>query len=76
MANGNAGAPIRGVNDRAYNMLWGFGELDGAFLCECNGSFCIEEVSMTLSEYVRMRDRGDALLANGHARATSTGSLS
>ena len=30
---------LKDANDRIYNVLWGAGALDGAFLCECsNGS--------------------------------------
>jgi hypothetical protein len=56
---------IRSANDRIYNMLWSLGQLEGAFLCECD-LFCTEEVSMTPSEYARVRDRGDVVYAPGH----------
>jgi hypothetical protein len=54
------------VNDRVYQVLLGFAVDDGAFLCECEGSSCVEEVSMRLSEYVRLRDREEFVYAPGH----------
>lgn len=54
------------VNDRVYQVLLGFAADDGDFLCECEGSSCIEEVSMRLSEYVRLRDREEFVYAPGH----------
>jgi len=56
----------RMVNDRIYNVLWGFAAEDGAFLCECRGSSCTVEVLMTPSEYVRLRDRREIVYALGH----------
>ena len=56
----------RVVNDRVYQVLLGFAVDDGPFLCECEGSFCVEEVSMRLSEYVRLRDREEFVFAPGH----------
>ena len=47
-------------------MLWGAGALDGAFLCECARAYRIEEVPMTLPEYVRLRDRDEVLFARHH----------
>ena len=57
--------PVRTANDRNYNRLLGLGEPGGAFLCECR-TFCTDEVQMTLSEYLRLRDSGEALYAPGH----------
>jgi hypothetical protein len=54
------------VNDRIYRVLLGFETDDGAFLCECETSSCIEEVPMRLSEYVRLRDREEFVYAPGH----------
>ena len=59
------------VNDRIYNALWGFGAEDGAFVCECERSSCAEEIVMTPSEYLRLRDRGEIVTAPGHERAIS-----
>jgi hypothetical protein len=56
------------VNDRIYNTLWGFGAEDGAFACECERSSCAEEVVMTPSAYVLLRDRGEIVIAPGHGR--------
>jgi hypothetical protein len=56
----------RSVNDRVYRVLLGFGADYGEFLCECEGSACIEEVPMRLSEYVRLRDREEFVYAPGH----------
>jgi hypothetical protein len=44
----------------------GFAADNGEFLCECEGSSCIEEVPMRLSEYVRLRDREEFVYAPGH----------
>jgi hypothetical protein len=57
---------IKDANDRIYNVLWGPGALDGAFLCECSKAHCVEEVPMALAEYVRLRDREEALFARDH----------
>ena len=54
------------VNDRVYQVLLAFAAKDGDFLCECEGSFCIEEVRMRLPEYVRLRDREEFVYAPGH----------
>jgi hypothetical protein len=54
------------VNDRVYELLLGFAADDGEFLCECEGSSCIEGVPMRLSEYVRLRDREEFVYAPGH----------
>jgi hypothetical protein len=54
------------VNDRVYQVLLGFAADDGEFLCECERSSCVEEVSMRLSEYVRLRDREEFVYAPGH----------
>jgi hypothetical protein len=54
------------VNDRIYDALWGFGAEDGAFVCECNRSSCAEEVVMTPSKYLSLRDRGEIVTAPGH----------
>ena len=59
------------VNDRIYNAVWGFGAEDGAFACECERSSCAEEVVMTPSAYVLLRDRGEIVIAPGHGRAIS-----
>src|SRR3954463_7236740 len=57
---------IKDANDRIYNVLWGAGMLDGAFLCECSNAHCVEEVPMKLAEYLRLRDREGALFAPDH----------
>jgi hypothetical protein len=54
------------ANERIYNTLWAFGAEDGAFVCECERSRCAEEVVMTPSEYVFLRDRGEIITALGH----------
>jgi hypothetical protein len=54
------------VNDRVYQVLLSFAADDGDFLCECEASFCIEDVRMRLSEYVRLRDREELVYAPGH----------
>jgi hypothetical protein len=59
------------ANDRIYNVLWGVGALEGAFRCECARLHCIEEVSMTLAEYVRLRDREESLFASDHGEPSS-----
>ena len=59
------------VNDRVYQLLKGFAADDGEFLCECEGSSCIEEVRMRLSEYVRLRDREEFIYAPGHDGVTA-----
>jgi hypothetical protein len=59
------------ANDRIYNELWGFGAEDGAFVCECERSSCTEEVVMTPSAYLRLRDRGKIVTARGHEGAIS-----
>jgi hypothetical protein len=61
----------RVVNDRVYEVLLRFAAEDGAFLCECEAPFCVEEVPMKLSEYVRLRDREEFVHAPGHDGATS-----
>lgn len=53
-------------NDHAYNVLWGVAAAAGAFSCECSGSSCRAEVTMTPAEYVRLRDRGELVFAPGH----------
>ena len=65
MAKFAAEDSVRTANDRTYNLLWGLGEPGGAFLCECR-TFCADDVRMTLSEYMRLRDRGETLYAPGH----------
>lgn len=57
------------VNDHIYNGLWGVAAEEGVFLCECAGSSCSVAVSMTPSEYVRLRDRGELVYAPGHDSA-------
>ena len=59
----------RAVNDHIYNVLWGVDADEGAFLCECGSSPCPEVVSMTSSEYVRMRDRDEPVCVPGHGAA-------
>ena len=59
------------VNDRIYDALWAFGAEDGAFVCECERSSCADEVVMTPSEYVCLRDRGEIITAPGHASPIS-----
>jgi hypothetical protein len=54
------------ANDRIFNALWALGEEGGTFICECERSACAEEVAMTPSEYVRLRDRGEIVIAPGH----------
>ena len=56
---------VRTANDRIYNRLRGLGEPVGSFMCECR-TFCTDEVQMELSEYMRLRDRGETLYAPGH----------
>jgi hypothetical protein len=56
----------RVANDRIHDVLWGVEAEEGSFLCECNRSFCTEEVVMTCAEYVRLRDRGELVYAPGH----------
>jgi hypothetical protein len=56
----------RTANDRTYNLLWAFEADGGAFLCECNRSACTEQIPMTPSEYVRLRDRQEIVYASGH----------
>ena len=57
------------VNDRIYNALWSFGAEDGAFACECERWSCAEEVVMTPSAYLRLRDRDEIVTAPGHDQA-------
>ncbi len=57
---------LKDANDRIYNVLWGAGALDGAFLCECSNAQCVEEVPMALAEYVRLRERDETLFARDH----------
>jgi hypothetical protein len=57
----------RVANDRIYNVLWGVEAEDGAFLCECNRLSCTEAVVMTGSEYLSLRDRGEAIDAHNLA---------
>jgi hypothetical protein len=59
------------VNDRLYQVLLGFAADGGEFLCECEASLCAEEVSMRLSEYVRLRDREEFVYAPGHDGAAA-----
>ena len=56
----------RMVNDRIYHVLLRFAADDGNFICECERSSCVEEVSMKLSEYVRLCDREEFVYAPGH----------
>jgi hypothetical protein len=56
------------ANDRTYNLLWAVAAEGGAFLCECNRSSCTERISMTPSEYVRLRERREYVFAEGHER--------
>jgi hypothetical protein len=65
-ADGTKQSVSRLVNDRVYQVLLRFAADDGDFLCECEGSYCIEEVRMRLSEYVRLRDREEFVYAPGH----------
>ena len=65
MATFAAEDSVRRANDRTFNVLWGLGETGGAFLCECR-TFCTDDVQMTLSDYMRLRDRGETLYAPGH----------
>jgi len=58
------------VNDRVYQVLLVFAADNGEFLCECQGSSCIEEVPMRLSEYVRLHDREEFVYAPGHDGST------
>jgi hypothetical protein len=60
----------RVVNDHIYNASWGVNADVGAFLCECGSSPCPEVVPMTSAEYVRLRDRGEAVCAPGHGIPT------
>ena len=65
MASFAAEDSVRTANDRTFNVLWGLGETGGVFLCECR-TFCTDEVRITLSQYMRLRDRGETLYAPGH----------
>ena len=57
---------LREVNDRAYNVLWGFGVEEGDFACECGEKGCRERVGLLVIEYAARDDR--PLLAPGHQR--------
>jgi hypothetical protein len=59
----------RVVNDHIYNAIWGVQADEGAFMCECGNSLCPEIVAMTPSKYVRLRDRGELVYAQGHGDA-------
>jgi hypothetical protein len=54
------------ANDRTYCVMWAIEAEGGAFLCECNRSSCSERITMTPSEYVRLRDRHEGIYASGH----------
>jgi hypothetical protein len=59
----------RVVNDHIYNATWAIQANEGAFMCECGNSLCPEIVAMTPSKYVRLRDRGELVYAQGHGGA-------
>jgi hypothetical protein len=61
--------PRRVVNDHIYNATWAIQADEGAFMCECGNPLCPEIVPMTSSEYVRLRDRGGLVYAQGHGGA-------
>lgn len=46
---------IRGVNDRVFELLNGFGSEDGEFVCECSDKSCIETINLTLREYAALQ---------------------
>ena len=54
------------ANDHIHDVLWGVEAEEGSFLCECGLPSCTETVEMTCSEYVRLRDRRELILAPGH----------
>lgn len=56
----------RAANDRIHGGMWAIGAEGGAFLCECTRPSCSERVTMTPSEYVRLRDRDEHVYAGGH----------
>ena len=41
-------------------------EQEWEFFCECGDSTCGEQVKLSVEEYVGLRERGDAVLADGH----------
>ena len=43
-----------------------YGELEWEFFCECGHDLCHEQVFLTLDAFIAIRDRGDAVLAEGH----------
>lgn len=65
MKHGTSALPLREVNDRTFNALWGFGADEGDFLCECGGTDCSERLELTVIEYAA-RPAGQPLLAPGH----------
>jgi hypothetical protein len=48
-------ALLQAVNDRIYEILDGYGEEDGNFVCECGSETCAETVRITLREYAALR---------------------
>jgi hypothetical protein len=58
-------------NDRIHGVLWGTEAEEGSFLCECGRPSCTEKVAMTCSEYVRLRDREELILAPGHEQLST-----
>ena len=66
-ANSQKQSVSRVANDRTYNLLWAVAAEGGAFLCECSRSSCTEQIALTPSEYVRLRERHEYVFAGGHA---------
>ena len=50
---------IRGVNNRAFELLSEIGCEDGEFLCECSDRSCIETIHLTLREYAALQAEPD-----------------
>ena len=61
------------ANDRTYNLMWGLGALDGAFLCECTRTGCVQETVLSPSEFMGHRRRDEPICVAGHENATRWG---
>jgi hypothetical protein len=48
-------ALLQAVNDRIYEILDGYGDENGNFVCECGTETCSEAVRITLREYAALR---------------------
>lgn len=57
---------FKAANDHTFDLLWGTEAGAGAFLCECKRPVCGEVVSMTVSDFTRLRDRHGFVCAPGH----------